>query len=62
MNVRFEEMLTQVTGFLKTEAGRDTVIGQKFGLGEYTCVPVSLFSYGSGEQQRAGSKEAESIN
>ena len=46
--MRFEEMLTQVTDFLKTEAKTETVIGQQFQLGEFTCVPVIRLGMGLG--------------
>lgn len=53
MAINFEETLKQFTEFLKTEAKTETVIGQSFQLGEFTCVPVIKFGmglgYGSGE-------------
>lgn len=53
MQTNFEEVLTRVTDFLKSEAKTETVIGKEFTLGEFTCVPVIRvglgFGYGSGE-------------
>lgn len=51
--MNFEETLTQVTQFLQNEAKTETVVGQEFKLGEFTCVPVIRlgmgFGYGAGE-------------
>lgn len=44
----FEEMLRQVTEFLQNEAKTETVIGQQFQLGEFTCVPVIRLGMGFG--------------
>lgn len=53
MKTRFEEMLPQITEFLKSEAKTETVIGQQFQLGEFSCVPVirlgMAFGSGGGE-------------
>lgn len=53
MTNNFEETVKQLTDFLKTEAKTETVIGQSFQIGEFTCVPVIKFGiglgYGSGE-------------
>ena len=43
-----EETVKQLTDFLKTEAKTETVIGQTFQLGEFTCVPVIKFGIGLG--------------
>ena len=47
------EMLEKITEFLKSEAKTETIIGQQFTLGEFTCVPVMSvgmgFGGGSGE-------------
>jgi uncharacterized spore protein YtfJ len=47
------EVLSKITEFLKSEAKTETIIGQQFQLGEYTCVPVMSvgigFGGGSGE-------------
>jgi len=48
MSVNLEETVKQFTEFLKTEAKTDTVIGQQFQLGEFTCVPVIKMGIGLG--------------
>jgi len=48
MAINFEETVKQLTDFLKTEARTETVIGQSFQLGEFTCVPVIKFGMGLG--------------
>jgi uncharacterized spore protein YtfJ len=65
MAFNFEETVQKLTDFLKTEAKTETVIGQSFQLGEFTCVPVIKFGiglgYGGGEgkggQQGKGNGE-----
>jgi uncharacterized spore protein YtfJ len=53
MAFNLEETVKQLTDFLKTEAKTETVVGQSFQLGEFTCVPVIKFGmglgYGAGE-------------
>jgi uncharacterized spore protein YtfJ len=48
MKMQFEEMLPQITKFLKEEAKTDTVIGKQFQLGEFSCVPVIRIGMGFG--------------
>jgi len=48
MSVNLEETVKQLTDFLKTEAKTETVMGQSFQLGEFTCVPVIKFGIGLG--------------
>jgi len=48
MAINLEETVKQFTDFLKTEAKTETVIGQAFQLGEFTCVPVIKFGIGLG--------------
>jgi hypothetical protein len=43
MPFNFEETVKQLTDFMKTEAKTETVIGQTFQLGEFSCVPVIKF-------------------
>lgn len=38
----------ELTDFFKTEAKTETVIGESFQLGEFTCVPVIKFGLGIG--------------
>lgn len=42
------EMLSKMTEFLKSEAKTDTIIGQQFQLGEFSCVPVMSIGLGFG--------------
>jgi uncharacterized spore protein YtfJ len=53
MKTNFNEVLSKVTEFLKTEAQTETVVGKEFKIGEFTCVPVIRvglgFGYGGGE-------------
>lgn len=55
MAINLEETVRQLTDFMKTEAKSETIIGQQFQLGEFTCVPVIKFGmglgYGGGEGQ-----------
>ena len=55
MNTQFDEVISKVTDFLKGEAKTETVVGNQFQLGEFTCVPVIRigmgFGFGGGEGQ-----------
>ncbi len=42
------EMLGKITEFLKSEAKTETIIGEQFKLGEFTCVPVMSVGMGFG--------------
>jgi len=48
MSVNLDESVKQLTDFLKSEAKTETVVGQSFQLGEFTCVPVIRFGLGLG--------------
>jgi len=48
MAINLEESIKQLTDFLKSEAKTETVIGQSFPLGEFTCIPVMKFGIGVG--------------
>lgn len=50
------ETLEKITEFLKAEAKTETIIGQQFKLGEFTCVPVMSvgLGFGGGEGQGKG--------
>jgi uncharacterized spore protein YtfJ len=60
MDVNFEELLKNVTDFIRNEAKTESVIGAPFTIGEYTCVPVIRLGFGfgggggSGEQSGKG--------
>ena len=48
MNLHFEELMDRITKFIKTEAKSETVIGEPFELGEYSCIPVIRVGMGFG--------------
>ncbi|WP_435625276.1 GerW family sporulation protein [Flagellimonas sp.] len=48
MELHFEELLKQITDFIKTEATTETIIGEQFQLGEFKCVPVIKVGMGFG--------------
>ena len=55
------DMLGKITEFLKNEAKTETIIGQQFKLGEFTCVPVmsvGLGFGGGGGEGKANDKNA----
>ena len=60
MDLHFDELLTQITDFIKSEAKTDTVVGKQFELGEFMCVPVIKvgigFGSGGGEGTESKSK------
>ena len=59
MELHFEELLKQVTDFIKTEAKTETVVGEMFELGEFKCVPVIKvgLGFGSGGGEGADKKQ-----
>jgi uncharacterized spore protein YtfJ len=63
MDLHFDELLGKVTDFLKSEAKSETVIGEQFQLGEFTCVPVIKvglgFGSGGGEEVESKGKKGE---
>ena len=48
MELHFEELMKQITEFIKSEAKTDTVIGEQFDLGEFKCIPVIKVGMGFG--------------
>ena len=58
--MQMEELLPQITEFLKNEARTETVIGEPFQLGEFSCVPVMrlgmAFGSGGGEGEAPDKK------
>ena len=48
MELHFEELLGQITDFIKSEAKTETVVGEQFELGEFKCVPVIKVGLGFG--------------
>jgi len=55
MNVNLENVLPKITDFLKSEAKTETIIGEQFKLGEYSCVPVMRIGMGFGSGGGEGS-------
>lgn len=58
MAFNLEETVKQLTDFMKTEAKTETVVGQSFQLGEFTCLPVIKFGIGLGYGGGEGHGEA----
>jgi len=48
MELHFEELLGQITDFIKSEAKTETVVGDQFDLGAFKCVPVIKVGMGFG--------------
>ncbi len=48
MDNNLSEFIGKLTDFLKSEAKTETVIGQQFQLGEFSCVPVIGIGFGIG--------------
>jgi uncharacterized spore protein YtfJ len=48
MEINFETLLQRLTEFIQKEAKTETVIGEAFKLGEFTCVPVVRVGVGFG--------------
>ncbi|MFP2994418.1 GerW family sporulation protein [Spongiivirga sp. MCCC 1A20706] len=62
MDLHFEQALKQITDFMKSEAKTETVIGDQFQLGEFTCVPVIKvgMGFGSGGGEDTATKASKS--
>jgi len=54
MEMNFENLLQKLTEFLQKEAKTETVIGEAFKLGDFTCVPVVRIGVGFGSGGGAG--------
>ena len=48
MQMNFEEMIDRITKFIKSEAKTETIVGDPFQLGEYSCIPVIRVGMGFG--------------
>jgi uncharacterized spore protein YtfJ len=55
MEMNYEQLLSKVTDFIKTEATTETIVGEKFDLGEFSCVPVIKVAMGFGSGGGEGS-------
>ena len=54
MELKFKEMLSQVTSFLEHEANSETVVGKPFKLGKFDCIPVVRIGMGFGSGAGGG--------
>jgi uncharacterized spore protein YtfJ len=54
MEMNFENLLQKLTEFLQKEAKTETVIGEAFKLGDFTCVPVVRIGVGFGSGGGSG--------
>ena len=65
MELHFEELLTRITDFMKTEAKTETIVGEPFELGAFKCVPVIKvgmgFGSGGGEGTEAKTRKGEGL-
>lgn len=59
MDLHFEELLKQVTEFIKNEAKTETVVGEMFELGAFKCVPVIKVGIGFGSGGGEGFQKKE---
>lgn len=48
MELHFEELLGNITDFIKSEAKTETIVGEQFELGAFKCVPVIKVGMGFG--------------
>lgn len=46
--MNFEEMLDRITKFIKAEAKTETIVGEAFQLGDFSCIPVIRVGMGFG--------------
>lgn len=54
MEINVEELLDKLSGHVKSIASTDTVIGEEFTIGEYTCKPVIKVGTGFGSGLGSG--------
>lgn len=57
MELKFQELLGQITDFIKSEAKTETVVGKQFELGEFKCVPVIKIGLGFGSGGAEGGQK-----
>ena len=48
MEMNYEDMIDRITKFIKSEAKTETVVGEPFQLGEFSCIPVIRVGMGFG--------------
>ena len=54
MEINVEELLDKLSGHVKSIASTDTVVGEEFTIGEYTCKPVIKVGTGFGSGLGSG--------
>ena len=54
MDIKIEELLDKVSDHVKTLASTDTILGEEFKLGEFTCRPVIKVGTGFGSGAARG--------
>ncbi|MCK4678287.1 MAG: hypothetical protein KAT48_09160 [Bacteroidales bacterium] len=61
MDMKLDEMLAKILDYLNSSAKTETVMGEPFQLGEFTCVPIVRIGmgFGSGGGGGAGDKKGE---
>ena len=57
MSDNVNDLISKLTEFLRNEAKTESVIGQPFQLGEYSCVPVIAIGLGLGATRGTKTKE-----
>jgi len=57
MSNNVNDLISKLTEFLKNEAKTESVIGQPFQLGEYSCIPVIAIGLGLGATSSIKTKE-----
>ncbi len=57
MEMQYDQMIDRITQFMKGEARTETVIGEAFQLGEFSCIPVIRVGMGFGTGGGEGESE-----
>ena len=54
MEIKIDELLDKLSGHVKSLANTETVLGDEFAIGEFTCRPVIKFGTGFGSGTKTG--------
>jgi uncharacterized spore protein YtfJ len=54
MDIKIDELLDKVSGHVKSLASTETILGEEFTIGEYTCRPVIKVGTGFGSGAGSG--------
>ena len=59
MEIQFQNLVDRITQFMEKEAKTETVVGQPFQLGEFSCIPVIRvgMGFGTGAAEGDGPKQ-----